>query len=194
VARSTVVPKRWHLAWNLGMGVYAVAIARAAGLGAAELGLTRRQVPSGLKVGGIAFGAISTVVAVGAVAGLLEDERADVSAAEMAQRALLVIPLGTVLVEELAFRGALHGLLERTARTTAIATAAGAGLFGLWHVAPVWSDGPAVVVGTLVATTAAGFGFLWLRRRSDSLLAPILAHLATNSTTFALAWLVTRTG
>jgi uncharacterized protein len=194
VARSTVVPKRWHLAWNLGMGVYAVAIARAAGLRAAELGLARRQVPAGLKVGGVAFGAISAVLAVGAVAGLLEDERADVSGTEMAQRVLLVIPIGTVLIEELAFRGALHGLLARTAPSTVVATTAGAVLFGLWHMAPIWSDGALVVVGTLVGTTAAGFGFLWLRRRSDSVVAPILAHLATNSTAFALSWWVTRAG
>jgi membrane protease YdiL (CAAX protease family) len=199
VARTAVVPKRWHLAWNLAMGAGAVAVARGAGLGAAELGLARRQVPAGLKVGGVAFGAISaavaaaagTAVAIGLAAGELDDDRTDVSAAEMAQRVLLVIPIGTVLVEELAFRGALHGLLERTALPT---LAVGSVLFGLWHVAPIWSDGPLVVAGTLVATTAAGAGFTWLRQRSDSVVAPTLAHLATNSTTFALVWWATRAG
>jgi membrane protease YdiL (CAAX protease family) len=45
-----------------------------------------------------------------------------------------------------------------------------------------------VIAATVVVTTAAGVGLAWLRVRSDSLLAPMLAHLATNSVTFALAW------
>jgi membrane protease YdiL (CAAX protease family) len=193
VARSTVVPKRYHLAWNLAMGAGAVAVARAAGLGAPELGLARRSARDGLRVGGIAFAAITTAVAsavsAAAVAGQLDDDRADVDAAEAALRALLIIPIGTVLVEELAFRGALHGLLERVPWASVGATyAVGSVLFGLWHVAPIWSDGAAVVVGTVVATTAAGAGFIWLRRSSDSVLAPMLAHVATNSSTFLLAW------
>jgi membrane protease YdiL (CAAX protease family) len=66
-------------------------------------------------------------------------------------------------------------------------------LFGLWHSKGVLHDasgGIAVgaVVGTVLATTAAGVGFGWLRVRSDSLLAPILAQIATNSGTFAAAW------
>ena len=44
------------------------------------------------------------------------------------------------------------------------------------------------VAGTFVVTTIAGVGFLWLRTRSGSVVAPMLAHLATNSLTFAVAW------
>jgi uncharacterized protein len=36
----------------------------------------------------------------------------------------------------------------------------------------------------------AGVGFCWLRLRSGSLLAPALAHLATNVVALTLAWLV----
>ena len=187
VARSTVVPRRWHLPYNVAMATYAVAVARLGGLTTDELGLSRARVGDGARVGGVAFGAISAVVAIGAVAGALEDDRTDVSAADMAVRALVVIPLGTVVAEELAFRGALHGLLSRVTSPRA-ALAAGSVLFGLWHVAPVWSQGPATIVGTTLATTVAGAGFVWLRRRSGSVLAPMLAHLGTNSTTFALSW------
>lgn len=187
VARSAVVPRRWHLPYNVAMAAYAVGVARLGGLGADELGLARDRLPEGAKVGGIAFAAISAVVAVGAVAGLLEDDRTDVSGADMALRALVVIPLGTVVAEELAFRGALHGLLRRVT-TPRRAMAAGSVLFGLWHVAPIWSQGAGTVVGTVVATTLAGAGFVWLRERSGSVVAPMLAHLATNSTTFALSW------
>jgi ABC-type uncharacterized transport system permease subunit len=45
------------------------------------------------------------------------------------------------------------------------------------------------VIGTVIASSIAGVGFGWLRVRSDSLLAPILAHIATNSVTFAVAWI-----
>ena len=34
----------------------------------------------------------------------------------------------------------------------------------------------------------AGLGFAWLRVRSDSLVAPMLAHWATNSLAFVVAW------
>jgi membrane protease YdiL (CAAX protease family) len=37
------------------------------------------------------------------------------------------------------------------------------------------------VLGTIAATTAAGIVFALLRLRSGSLLAPVLAHVATNS-------------
>ena len=187
VARSTVVPRRWHLPYNVAMATYAVAVARLGGLTTEELGLSRARAGDGARVGAVAFGAISAIVAVGAVAGLLEDDRTDVPAADMVVRALVVIPLGTVVAEELSFRGALHGLLSRVTGPRP-ALVVGSVLFGLWHVAPVWSQGPATVAGTAVATTFAGAGFVWLRRRSGSVLAPMLAHLGTNSTTFALSW------
>jgi len=198
LARSALVPGGWHLAFNLGIGVFAAGVAVAAGLGAADLGLGRATLVPGLRLGGAAF-AVVTVGVVGlGLLGALTDDRADVSAGSMLLRAVLVIPLGTVLVEELAFRGTLHALLDRVGgpRWTWVV---GAVLFGLWHVFPAWRGGAvdtdlaevgrvATTTGTLVATTLAGLVFVWLRVRSDSLVAPVLAHLATNSVTFALAW------
>ena len=43
----------------------------------------------------------------------------------------------------------------------------------------------------VLATTAAGSVFCWLRLRSGSLLAPFLAHVGTNSVSTAIAWAVT---
>ena len=79
-------------------------------------------------------------------------------------------------------------------------------VFGLWHLLPVWRGGGAgelaggggdagrvgAVAATFVATFVAGIGFGWLRQRSGSLLASVLAHIGTNSATFAAAWLVAR--
>jgi membrane protease YdiL (CAAX protease family) len=191
VARSTVVPRRWHFPYNLAIGAFAVAVGRAGGLTIDELGCAPERARPGVVFGAKAFAAVSAVLVVAAVVGALEDDRTDVSASEAARRTLVVIPLGTVLVEELVFRGALYGLLERLT-TPGWAMAAGAVLFGLWHVPPIWGDGVATVGTTVVATTVAGVGFIWLRRRSGSVLAPMAAHVGTNSTTFALSWATSR--
>jgi membrane protease YdiL (CAAX protease family) len=101
-----------------------------------------------------------------------------------------------VLLEEVAFRGVLWGLLRR-ARGTVTATVASSLLFGLWHVLPslglasanaavggvVGSGRPAqavTVLATMAFTAAAGVVFCELRRRSGSLLAPAGLHWAVN--------------
>ncbi|MBV8951398.1 MAG: CPBP family intramembrane metalloprotease [Actinobacteria bacterium] len=60
-----------------------------------------------------------------------------------------------------------------------------------WRAASTW--GATVLVAAAVAITfAAGVLFCWLRLRSRSLLAPLLAHLATNGAAFVVAWFVVR--
>ena len=191
IARSTVIPTDWHFAFNTAIVALSIGVARLAALSAEELGLARQNVGAGLRLGGLAFVAITAVVALGTPFGLLDDDRTTVDLGDMTLRVLVTIPIGTVVMEEFAFRGVLYGLLERAMRPTA-ALAIGAGLFGLWHVPPLLDEGAGVVLGTLAATTVAGLGFIWLRRRSGSLLAPMLAHLATNSSTFALSWVASR--
>ena len=107
----------------------------------------------------------------------------------MLWRALVVIPLATVVMEELAFRGVLLGLLRRIVDDRRALLAAAA-LFGLWHIPGTLDDGPGAVIGTVLATAVAGIVFGWLRLGSDSLVAPVLAHVATNSVTFVLAWVI----
>lgn len=204
VARSVWVPDLLDPWVTMALGVAVAAVARAAAMSACELGLARDAVPSGLRWG---LGVVAVIVAVLAVAvlvpglqGLLEDDRADVALRSMLWRAVVVIPIATVLVEELLFRGVLLGLLERVL-SAGRALVACAVAFGLWHLLPVWRGGGAgvggagsigAVAGTFLATFAAGIGFGWLRQRSGSLVAPICAHIGTNSVTFAAAWLVVR--
>jgi len=109
---------------------------------------------------------------------------------------LVVIPLGTVLPEELAFRGLLLALLGRRHGLLAGALLSSA-LFGLWHVVPSLGGGTAnatmaSVVGadaagsvvrvivTVVFTSLAGVVLCGLRLRSNSLVAPVLAHWTVN--------------
>lgn len=203
IARSSVIPGDGHFAANVAIGVVVLVAGLAAGMSRAELGIEREHLGDGLRLGGMVFAAIGAVLLVAAVvpftSGYFEDERVDVSFSEMLVRVLIVIPLGTVFVEEVIFRGVLHGLLRRRFEFVRAALI-GAALFGLWHLFPVWNSYGDVeptdlgrwgsVLGTFAATFVAGLGFIWLRHRSDHLAAPILAHIGTNSIPFALAWFV----
>ena len=176
-----------------------VLLVRTRGLGWAELGLGRDHWRSGA---GYALASVAVVLSVIAVGALLPWTRpmfmnnsyATVSGALVAS--MLIIPLQTVIPEELAFRGVLHGALNRAWGFRGVA-AAGSLLFGLWHIATslgltsnnvglsrVFGAGVAgQVAGVLlavVATAAAGFVFTWLRGRSGSLLAPIALHWSLN--------------
>ncbi|KUI06329.1 abortive infection protein [Mycolicibacterium acapulense] len=176
-----------------------VALVRSRGLGWAELGLSREHLKSGT---GYALGAVALVLSVIAIGALLPWTRpmfmnnnyATISGALIAS--MVIIPLQTVIPEELAFRGVLHGALDRAWGWRGVA-AAGSLLFGLWHIATslgltssnvgftrIFGGG---VVGTVagvtlavVATGVAGFVFTWLRRRSGSLIAPIALHWSLN--------------
>jgi membrane protease YdiL (CAAX protease family) len=45
-----------------------------------------------------------------------------------------------------------------------------------------------LVLGAVLVTACAGLVFCWLRLRSGSLVAPILAHAATNGLALTVAW------
>lgn len=195
VARSTIVPGGAHLVFNIGVGlavtVFGVAVC---GLRTSSLGLSRERVTAGLGLGGAVFltVAAATMLTASIPAGreALDVDDAYVTAGALLWRIGVMIPLGTVLVEEVIFRGVLHGLLLRV-WSPARAWVTGATLFGLWHVFPAWrAEGFLLAAGTFVATTVAGAVFVWLRVRSDSLVAPLLAHLATNTVPLNVAWVL----
>jgi uncharacterized protein len=187
-----------------------VAWLRVNGLGWAELGLGREHWKSGAAYAAGAIASVMAVIAVGALLPLtrpmfMNQHYATISGALMAS--MIVIPLQTVIPEELAFRGVLHGALNRAWGFRGVALA-GSLLFGLWHIATslgltssnvgftrILGGGVvgmlAGVVLAVVATAAAGFVFSWLRRRSGSLLAPIALHWSLNglgALAAALVW------
>ena len=174
--------------------------ARRAGIGATALGLARERVSDGLRWGAGAVVAITIVLAGGVafaealpfVSSLLADERAQLGGSALAAAMLVRIPLGTALFEEVAFRGVLLAVFLRCC-SPKVAVLASSVVFGLWHIAPTAVSlqlneiaptspaGLAAIVGGVVVTTVAGLAFTWLRWRSGSLLAPLLAHWATNA-------------
>lgn len=191
-------------------GVALIVLARRRGLGWQELGLAREHWRSGAKYALAAIGVVGTVIAVGAALPItrglfLNDRYATFSAALIAS--MVLIPLQTAIPEELAFRGALHGTLQRAMRLRWVA-ATGSLLFGFWHIATslgltagnagltailghsIWAQ-VAGIGGAVLATAAAGFVFTWLRSRSGSLLAPIALHWCLNGAgalAAAIAW------
>jgi uncharacterized protein len=189
----------WSLPWWVGPAEAAalLALARVSGLSWVELGLGRPHLRHGSRW---AVGAVAVVVPVYALGVLLPttrqaflDSRYDLSPADALFSALVVIPLGTVLPEEIAFRSVLWGVLARhlgqwwVLGTTSV-------LFGLWHVVPLGHIGAsneavaasgasqaAVLAGTVALTSVGGLVFGELRRRSGSVVASAGAHWATNA-------------
>lgn len=207
VAGDTTVPRGWYVPANLGVGALAVAIAADRGVSARELGLARNDVPRGLRLGGaLALGVVAIVALAAALPGtrgFFEDQRvAGIDGpGELAYEALVRIPIGTALFEEVAFRGVLLALLARRLPVGA-AVAASSVLFGLWHIRPTLSaletndlaesgiEQAAAVAGAVVATTVAGVLFCVLRLRSGSLVAPVLVHATINASALTAAYLV----
>lgn len=116
--------------------VVLVALARGTGLTWGDLGVRRSSIGQGLAYGGMAAVLVIAVAVTGVALPLtrelfLNDAYASMRTALLA--ALIIIPLTTVLPEELIFRGVLHGSLQRFGVKTAFI--GGSILFCLWHVA-----------------------------------------------------------
>jgi membrane protease YdiL (CAAX protease family) len=188
-----------HLAVGLGLAACLVVIARAQGLTAADLGLSRSSWPAGLRWGAAASGLVAAAYGLGLLVAPLRHALPDVHGQlgpGTLWAVLVVVPLGTVLPEELAFRGVLLALLGRR-HDVRTATLVSSALFGLWHVLASLGGGAANamlagavggdaagttarVVATVLFTSLAGVVLCWLRLRSRSLLAPALAHWTVN--------------
>jgi membrane protease YdiL (CAAX protease family) len=171
-----------------------VLIAWSAGATQADLGVARADVRAGLLYGAGAFGAVLLVLVVAAVIpatnGFLHDSRAQIDGGRLLYELGVPIVLLTAIPEEFAFRGVLLGSALR--------------MWGPWRVAPTlhtMSDNSVVrgvtastggrvlvVLGSVAVTFVAGLVFCWLRLRSRSLIAPVMAHVATNGLALAVAW------
>ncbi len=172
-------------------------LTRRAGLTWHDLGLSRRTLRPGLKY---AVGAVLAVVVVYSAGAALpltrpafHDVRYHLHLGAALLTALIVVPLGTVLLEEVAFRGVLLGLVRRH-RGAALASITSSVLFGLWHILPSLHLGQAnqavgsalgpgrllTVLAAVAFTALAGLLLCELRRRSGSLLATAALHWATN--------------
>ncbi|RKT79728.1 CAAX prenyl protease-like protein [Terracoccus luteus] len=192
----------WDTLWLGPLGaVGLLAFARWTGLTWAQLGLSRRTHAAGVRWGLGVVGVVGLVYLVGvllpATRTAFLDVRYHLPPAGALLTAFVVIPLGTVLLEEVAFRSVLWGLLSRHARVGWVLVGSSV-LFGLWHVLPALGSAGnaavgaavsglgalapvAVTAGTVLFTAAGGLVAGELRRRSGSLLASVGMHWATNA-------------
>lgn len=208
VMSNRVIPDWAYVPWNGAVAVALVLLARTA-VSLDDMGFTRWR-------RGAAWGTVLAVLTIAVLLlGLLmpvfeemyRDRRVSAGLGTMLYQTVLRIPVGTAVLEEVAFRAVLPALF--VARWGVVRGYGAASLcFGLWHVLPALglnevnpvatrvfgsgAGGVAVaVVFAVVGTSVAGAWWCWIRHRSGSVLATVLAHVASNSGAYTIAWLVT---
>lgn len=190
-----------------------IIVGRIVGLTWADLGLARGTMVTGLRYAAVIVVAVAIIAAAGVAIPWTRELFHNDSYANFwssLYAAVIVIPVRTVLAEELIFRGALLGAFGRVT-SPRIAILAQALLFGCWHVASslglsAHNRGIGALVGTgvlgtvagvllaVIVTTTAGLFLGWLRLRSGSILAPIALHWSVNgigAIAAAVAWQLT---
>jgi membrane protease YdiL (CAAX protease family) len=185
-----------------------VLIARRAGLDWSDVGLARRNLGAGVRIGAIAAGVVVlvliTAAAIPDTRSVLADGRfVGMDLPRALYEMLVRIPLAVAVAEEIAFRGVLLGILM-TRTTTFRAVVISSVLFGLWHVLPaiaalesasgiveISSTGVemGLVAVQVLVTGLAGAVFSWLRLRGGHLASSILVHAPLNSVSFGIGWL-----
>lgn len=207
VLTNRVLPSWSYVPFNLLLTAVVVVLASRV-VTPAEMGFAnwRRGAVWGIVLAAATFVVLLIVVMLPPTSDLFDDRRVDDGVAALAYNTLLAIPLGTVLLEEVSFRGVLPAVLDRE-WSTAQAVVASSALFGAWHVLPSWGiadvnpvvedilgagwTGRMISIGAAVGGTfLVGLWWSFVRFRSGSLLAPVLAHIATNSLAYSIAWTV----
>ena len=189
-------------------GVIAIfLIARLIPLNTSDMGLERKYLKSGAIHGGVSLLLVLLTFSLVFIikSDFFIDSRYAVTFLDLLYLIFIFIPLHTIIIEELLFRGALLGyLLKITNKRLAVFISSA--LFGLWHILPslglakssstlsstLGTDYIAQilsVIGAVLLTFVAALVFCWIRIRSKSLLAPILAHWAINVTALVFAYL-----
>jgi len=198
--------RRWYAPVNACAAAAALAAAGASGLTAGEIGLGRGASQPGRLASALAAATVGGYLAAAAIPvtrPLLDDKRVTtLDGPRLAYQVAFRIPVGTVLWEEIAFRGVLQAALRRVLSEPA-AIAVASGVFGIWHIRPTAAAlrvnqlagdrlFAARVTAGVAATAAGGALFSWLRARSGSLAAPVLLHLTTNCAGPVVAWTLAR--
>jgi membrane protease YdiL (CAAX protease family) len=204
---ANILNNRWlaktYMPNSVAASILLLTHARRHGLSWHELGLATRTRRRGLGWAAGSLAGVSCAYTVAIAAPVTRrafvDQRARDTARGVAFQALVPVLFGTVLLEEVAFRGVLWGLLRRR-HGDGPATAVSSVLFGLWHILPtreiarhnravddVVGGSRSLVVWSVAFTTAAGVVLSELRRRSGSLIAPAGLHWATNGLGYVYA-------
>ncbi|MEI2640836.1 MAG: type II CAAX endopeptidase family protein [Candidatus Nanopelagicales bacterium] len=212
---SPYVAQRWYVPTGIVGSALIVWIGYRAGVTLSDIGLGPNSWIPGLIW---SAGCIALVTSVYVIGGsmtftrrFLADDRAVLGPRTLAYKVLVNVPLGTVLFEELAFRGVGLALLAQWFPLWQ-AVLYSSLLFGFWHILPslvmhdanaavgdllgqgIWGRLQSVLL-TVLGTAIAGVVFCLLRIQSDSLLPPMALHWAINGLGFiAASWVHRRAG
>ena len=214
VVNNRLAPQTHYLLWSFGGSVGLLAIGLLDGNTWTDMGLGWAYLLPGLIWGALCIGVVTAVYLIGSAfkrtRTAFHDERmTDLSGSRLVFQALVEVPFGTVLLEEIAFRAVLFSMLVRRFGLV-WGLVISSVLFGLWHILPsigTHEQNPALgsVVGegrrgnilavalSVLTTTVAGVLFAGLRLVSGSVLAPMGLHWATNGLGYAFSWLLIRT-
>ena len=213
IVNNRVAPQTHYLLWAFGGSVLLLAIGLLDGNTWTDMGLGWAYLVPGLLWAAACIGAITAVYLIGSAfkrtRTAFHDERmSELTGGRMMFQALIEVPFGTVLLEEIAFRAVLFSMLVRRVGLV-WGIVISALLFGLWHILPsigTHEQNPALgsVVGegrrgnilavalSVLTTAVAGVLFNGLRLLSGSVLAPMGFHWATNGLGYAFSWLLIR--
>ena len=195
------IPAPLYVPANVAVAGALIGLGRWGGAGWEDLGLGRQQLRSGLAaaatVGAVASTVVTRAAASPRAGRWFADDRALLLSPRAATyEALIRIPLGTALAEELTFRGALLGLSLRH-RPWPASVAWTSAAFGLWHILPTIDTLPKHTMGrdalergrsnhavgfAVASTTAAGAGLALLRWATGSVVTPVAVHAVVNAT------------
>lgn len=213
IVNNRVAPNAHYLLWSFAGSVVLLAIGLLDGCSWADLGLAWRFWLPGLAWAGACIALVTLFYLVAAsfrrTRQAFHDERmTEMTPTRVVFQALVEVPFGTVLLEEIAFRSVLFAMLARRYGIT-WAIVISAILFGLWHVLPSigtheqnpalgsvvgsgWRGNVLAVLASVVTTTIAGVLFAGLRLVSGSVFAPMGLHWATNGLGYAFSWVLIR--
>ena len=211
VMSNRVLPSWAYVPWNLAMAFVLLGIAYRGGAGPVAVGLGIRHWHRPVGVGLLLAGGTALLFALGMILpatqnAFVDSRIGDADVQQMLWVVLVQIPLGTVVLEEVAFRGVLPALMGASpAIRWRWGPVLGASvLFGLWHILPsIGIDNANAAVGgalghnvvltttlAVVAMTAAGIAMCALARVGKGIKTTMLLHWATNSLGFFAAWLL----
>mgnify|MGYP006266037435 FL=1 len=213
IVNNRVAPQAHYLLWAFGGSVILLAIGLLDGSSWSDMGLGLRSWLPGLLWAAACIALITAVYVIGAsfkrTRSAFHDENIGIlSGGKVMFQALIEVPFGTVLLEEIAFRAVLFSMLARRYGVV-WGVVVSSVIFGLWHILPsigTHEQNPALgsVVGegrrgnvlavllSVLTTSVAGVLFVALRIVSGSVFAPMGFHWATNGLGYAFSWLLIR--
>lgn len=208
---NRVLPNWLYVPWNLSVAGALLLIARQGGAGLIAVGLGIRHWHRPVGVGLLLAGGTALIFALGMVLpatneAFLDTRIAGATVWGMLFIVLVQIPLGTVVLEEIAFRGVLPALMGASPaiRWRWIPVLGASLLFGLWHILPsiginqanaavsdvIGADQLLATITAVLATAVAGVLMCLMARLGKGIKTTMLLHWATNSLGFFAAWLL----